>query len=234
MIDFSKAKEKYSSIEIPRELDEIVENSIKLVEQKQRRTKIHFMSLAPVAVCAVICLIVGISTLQKNAQNESLVTADSAAAGIPELARSAPAAGAGGGVTEEKAPVADAAENKYAVADKANSKMSMYNTYVAEKIDKSVEESLRQETAADAYGEVLELYSDENVYSYCVTTYPSNTINYYNVKQSDGAEILLRDLLENAGELENCEFYFKSANCLAVICDGEEKEVNFERGKNEN
>lgn len=234
MIDFSKAKEKYSSIEIPRELDEIVENSIKLVEQKQRRMKIHFLRLAPVAVCAVICLLVGISTLQENTQNESLVTADSADAGIPKLARSAPTAGAGGGVTEEKAPVADVADTEYAVADKANSKMSMYNTYVAEKIDKSIEESVKQETAADAYGEVSELYSDENVYSYCVTTYPSKTINYYNVKQSDGAEILLRDLLENAGELEDCEFYFKSANRLAVICDGKEKEINLERGKYEN
>lgn len=225
MIDFNKAKEKYNSIEIPQELDEIVENSIKQFEQKQRRTKIHFLRLAPVAVCAVICLVIGISTLPKNRTNEGLITADSTDAGVPELARSVPAAGAGNGISEDRTPAAMNAETESAVEYKANSKMSMYNMYVAEKIDESIEKAVKAEVSDEAYSEVTELYSDENVYSYCVTTFPSNTANYYNVKQSDGAEIELRDLLKNAEGLENCEFYFKSANCLAIICGGEEKEI---------
>ncbi|MBE6966801.1 MAG: hypothetical protein E7441_12320 [Ruminococcaceae bacterium] len=225
MIDFNKAKEKYNSIEIPQELDEIVENSIKQFEQKQRRTKIHFLRLAPVAVCAVICLAIGISTLPKNRTNEGLITADSTDAGVPELARSVPAAGAGNGISEDRTPAAMNAETESTGEYKANSKMSMYNMYVAEKIDESIEKAVKAEVSDDAYSEVVELYSDENVYSYCVTTFPSNTANYYNVKQSDGAEIELHDLLKNAEGLENCEFYFKSANCLAVICDGEEKEI---------
>ena len=225
MLDFNKAKDKYNSIEIPQELDEIVENSIKQFEQKQRRTKIHFIRIAPVAVCAVICLVIGISTLPKNRTNEGLVTADSTDAGVPELARSVPAAGAENGISEDRSPAAMNAETESAVEYKANSKMSMYNMYVAEKIDESVEKAVKTETSDNAYSEVVELYSDENVYSYCVTTFPSNTANYYNVKQSNGAEIELHDLLKNAEGLENCEFYFKSANCLAVICDGEEKEI---------
>ncbi len=226
MIDFNKAKQKYNSTEIPRELDTIVEDSIKQFERKQKsRARIRFIHIAPVAACAVICLAVGISTLPKTAYNESLATSDSADSGVPKLARSVPAAGAESEVFSDEAPAAAEAETENAVADKANSKVAMYNMYVAEKIDESIEESVRLEKSEGAYGEVTELYSDKNVYSYCVTAYPSNTRHYYNIKQNDGAEIMLGDILRDVTGLERCEFYFKSANCVVVICDGEEKEI---------
>ncbi len=222
MIDFNKAKQKYNSTEIPRELDAIVEDTIKQFERKQKsRTRIRFIHIAPVAACAVICVAVGISTLPKSGHNESVFGAGSADAGIPEVARSLPASGAG--LSGNEAPAAAEAEN--AVADKADSKRSMYNMYVAEKIDESIEKSVRLENSEGAHGKVSELYSDENVYSYCVTTYPSNTRNYYNIKQNDGAEIMLEDILRDVSGLENCEFYFKSASCIVVICDGIEKEI---------
>ncbi len=116
MIDFNKAKEKYNSTEIPRELETVVGNSIKQFETKQKsRAKMRFMRIAPVAACAVICLVVGISTLPENSANESLITADSADAGVPELARSVPAAGAGNGSAEDEAM----SNSKYAVSNKA-------------------------------------------------------------------------------------------------------------------
>ena len=229
MIDFNKAKEKYNSAEIPQELEIVVENSIKHFEQKKKsREKIRFVRLAPVAICAVICLVIGISTLPESEQKETLVTEESAAVGIPKLARNVPAADAGNGISADEAPAAAVAATESAAEFKADSKMSMYNMYVAEKIDKSIEDSVETETSDGAYGEVTELYSDENVYSYCVTTYPSNTAKFYNVKQNDGAEITLRELLKDANEFEDCEFYFKSANCIVVICDGEEKEIILE------
>lgn len=229
MIDFNKAKEIYNSTEIPRELDEIVENSIKQFEKKQKsRARIRFIHIAPVAACAAICLVIGISTLPKNGHNESLVGADSTDAGIPKLARSVPTADAENGISADKAQAAADVETESVTVQKANSKMSMYNMYVEKKIDESIEESVRSENFEGAYGKVSELYVDENVYSYCVTTYPSNTANYYNVKQTDGEEISLRDVLKDVKGFEDCEFYFKSANCIAVICDGEEKEIILE------
>ncbi len=229
MIDFNKAKEKYNSTEIPRELDVIVEESIKQFEKKQNsRARIRFIHFAPVAVCAVICLVIGISILPESGYNESKVGADSTDAGIPKLARSLPTSGAGKGVSaDEVAAVADA-ETESAAEYKANSQMSMYNMYVKEKIDESIEESVKSENSEGAYGKVSELYSDGSVYSYCITTYPSNTANYYNVKQNDGTEITLGDMLSDVTGLEHCEFYFKSANCIVVICDGEEKEIILE------
>ncbi len=229
MIDFNKAKEIYNSTEIPRELDEIIENSIKQFEKKQKsRARKRFIHIAPVAACAVICLVIGISTLPKSGHNESLVGTDSTDAGVPELARSVPTADAENGVYADETPTAADVETESTAEFKANSKMSMYNMYVEKKIDESIEESVKSENFEGAYGKVSELYADENVYSYCVTTYPSDTANYYNVKQNDGAEITLRDILRDVNGIEDCEFYFKSANCIVVICDGGEKEIILE------
>lgn len=195
MIDFNKAKEKYNSTEIPRELETVVENSIRRFEKKQKsRARIRFVHIAPVAVCAVICLAIGISTLPENAPDESLVTADSADAGVPKLARSAPAAGAVDGLAADGA-MSDA---EYAINGKA-----MAETAV--RVDKLPFEApleMCYSSGVGAWGTDLILNNDGTFTGYFSDTnsgeggdgYPNGTVRYCEFSGSFSDFVKLNDL----------------------------------------
>ena len=195
MIDFNKAKEKYNSTEIPRELETVVENSIRRFEKKEKsRAGIRFVHIAPVAVCAVICLAVGISTLPENAPDESLVTSDSADAGVPKLARSAPAAGAGGGLAADEAM----SEDKYAVNNKAVTEA----TVRVDKLPFEAPLEMCYSSGVGAWGTDLILNNDGTFTGYFSDTnsgeggdgYPNGTVRYCEFSGSFSDFVKLDDL----------------------------------------
>ncbi len=246
MNELERAKEKYNSIEIPQELDAVVNEAIKASKRnKERSAGVHYLRIAPVAACALICFVIGISAYPWFGKGEEEIALEKGNADTAVLARNAPSAGSGmsEAMADESASEApDDEKNSKAemmgdavAVEKFNSsayaKRSVHNSLVAARISESIEESVRLENSADAYGEVTELYSDEAVFSYCVTTYPSNTASYYNIKQSDGSDISINDIIKDDSLLdENSTYYFKSDKILVIITDGEEKEVIIDRG----
>jgi len=111
------------------------------------------------------------------------------------------------------------------LADAEAMPASMYNSFVQARISQTMQECVDVENVSGAYGDMKEIFSDENVFSYSVTTYPSVTTNFYNIAQVDGTDITLDALLDNSSEYEDCEFYIKNENAVVVINDGEEIEI---------
>lgn len=229
---FKAAKERYNSIEIPQELGSVVQNAIESGGKKKNRVKVHVMRIAPVAACAVICLAVGISYLSDFGKTENIAnpdTADTTAfdGGDASAARSMPKAAAGGADTEAASEfgisvVQDKAQQKAV----SSNDVELYNYAVQEKFTESIKECVELEKSSDAYGEIEEIYSDGEILSYNVITYPSAASNFYNIRQSDGSDISIRDIIgDDLGFDDDCEFYFKSRDKLVVISNGEEIEV---------
>lgn len=229
---FKAAKERYNLIEIPQELGAVVQNAIESGGKRGNCVKVHIIRIASVAVCAMICLAIGINYLSDFGKTEDIVFSDTADATVYDgrdasASRSMPSAASGGADTKTAAGpervVTDDSSQQKAVP---SNEVALYNYAVQTKFAESIEECVKLENASDAYGEIEELYSDDEVLSYNVITYPSATSNFYNVRQSDGSDISFYDIIgDDLGFDADCEFYFKSRDKLIVISDGEEIEV---------
>jgi len=232
MIDINKAKEKYNSTPIPQELQSVVETAIARGTKKQP-IKLSFMRVASVAVCAVVCLAIGVNYffgLQRNIPDETAVTADMAEAFVAEETSNQKKERVimpSSAVASADIESGDSAEKDFAVkTQNANNADSFYTAYVMERFEESINECVALETGKDASGEIYEIYADEELVSYSVTTYPSNTVRFYNISRSDGRDILIEDILNDSEySSSNCMFYVKEKNKIVVITDGEETEI---------
>lgn len=219
MIDFEKEKKIYNSTEIPEKLSAVVADTIASHGRKNRGITFYLLKTVPAVACAIVCLVVGIKlipTLNVNdAENADFDYAvqDAADTGI-ELARSAP--------TEKFAAIES--------AEKAlNDSISLYNFAVEEKFSDSIDECVARENSSDAHGTIEEIYSDGEMVSYSVTTYPSKSLNFYNIYLSDGSDIPIEHVLEDSHDYHGCEYYFKTADEIIVVKDGKEISIDVNK-----
>ncbi len=223
MNNFEKEKLKYESIEIPQELGEKVAEAIGENSPKRSYQQHSFKRMIPVAAAAVLLLSVGMTQFY-NYKNPGETDSDN----TPVLAETTAEATPAAGNTLEDCAL-DKGASEEAQKNSAMRNVGYHNLYVQNKFDESIEECISRENNESAYGEISEIYSDEEVLSYSVTTFPSNNVNFYNIVQSDGTDISIESLLGDNSEFnsDNCEFYIKAKNKLVVIQNGEETEIIY-------
>ncbi len=198
-----KAKQVYNSIEIPPELNKIVESAIEESRKPVAKKVPYIKILAPVAACAAICIALGAGGLLSDVENEAL-TIDGASVGESEIsiARAMPEAYAKSSFNGETSFASD----------------TPYSTMVSERV-----ESERQK------GRKLELiYMDETFAVFKSVSDDTDEVVYCNFRQSDGEDVTLSELgITQFGE--NVVFYINSKDSVTVIENGSEKQYAMQR-----
>lgn len=178
MRDLYKAKEKYNSIEIPKELNGVVFSTIQKSKVKKKSPFGYVIRFAPIAACFLVITTIAVGYF--NRQETLSVPGDEeipAAASLP--------------------------------------RMMSYSPAVANRVANELE----------AIGEVTELFSGRDYASVSVRSYSTGEVIYYNMRQSDGSDVFVNDLVPSLEQ--GTRFYIKTDETVVVFDGDKQKEYKI-------
>lgn len=208
MSNFKKQREIYESIEIPSELESVIEDAIAKASPYSKVRRSVFVKLVPAVALVVLLTIAGNERMLRH--------------GGPDYGKFHEGETE---VTEESEMFTERMSSEFNLKRELPKQSNVQATRAlggapAEECDALLDE---------ASGEITEIYSDDKIMSYSITEFPSGEISFYNVWKNDGTEVKIESLIgdDSVYNSDNCQFYVTSGNTLVVIKDGVEKEIIY-------